>query len=159
VRAPAELSPRRRLLVLATCCASIVVVVMDISIGNVALPAIRRDLDASVSGLQWTIDAYTLVLWALPATLGTYLLFGIFLGTVNPPITNTAVAGMPRSIVGAARGVWWTVLGLGLRIAALGLLSTTRRASDSAMRAAALFDAVDQVGVPRTVPQGRSSGR
>ena len=57
-----ELSRRRRLLVLATCCASITVVVMDISIVNVALPAIRRDLSASVSGLQWTVDAYTLVL-------------------------------------------------------------------------------------------------
>jgi len=57
-----ELSRRRRFLVLAICCASIVVVVMDISIVNVALPAIRRDLHASVSGLQWTVDAYTLVL-------------------------------------------------------------------------------------------------
>jgi EmrB/QacA subfamily drug resistance transporter len=57
-----DLSPRRRRLVLAICCASILVVVMDISIVNVALPAIRRDLHASVSGLQWTVDAYTLVL-------------------------------------------------------------------------------------------------
>jgi EmrB/QacA subfamily drug resistance transporter len=57
-----ELSRRRRFLVLAICCASIVVVVMDISIVNVALPSIRRDLHASVSGLQWTVDAYTLVL-------------------------------------------------------------------------------------------------
>jgi MFS family permease len=56
------LGRRRRLLVLAICCASILVVVMDISIVNVALPAIRRDLHASVSGLQWTVDAYTLVL-------------------------------------------------------------------------------------------------
>ncbi|HEV7711873.1 MAG TPA: MFS transporter, partial [Asanoa sp.] len=60
--APGGLSPRRRRLVLAICCASIVVVVMDISIVNVALPAIRRDLHASLSGLQWTVDAYTLVL-------------------------------------------------------------------------------------------------
>src|SRR5262245_11935707 len=57
-----ELSPRRKLLVLAICCASVIVVVMDISIVNVALPAIRQDLSASVSGLQWTVDAYTLVL-------------------------------------------------------------------------------------------------
>ncbi len=57
-----ELSQRRGFLVLAICCASIVVVVMDISIVNVALPAMRRDLHASVSGLQWTVDAYTLVL-------------------------------------------------------------------------------------------------
>jgi len=53
---------RRPALVLAICCASIVVVVMDISIVTVALPSIRRDLGASVSGLQWTVDAYTLVL-------------------------------------------------------------------------------------------------
>jgi EmrB/QacA subfamily drug resistance transporter len=57
-----ELSHRRRLLVLAICCASILVVAMDISIVNVALPALRHDLDAPVSGLQWTVDAYTLVL-------------------------------------------------------------------------------------------------
>jgi hypothetical protein len=57
-----ELSRRRRLLVLAICCVSIAMVVMDISIVNVALPAIRRDLHASESGLQWTVDAYTLVL-------------------------------------------------------------------------------------------------
>ena len=57
-----ELGRRHRFLVLTICCASIAVVVMDISIVNVALPAIRRDLHASVSGLQWTVDAYTLVL-------------------------------------------------------------------------------------------------
>jgi len=61
IRAP-ELSRRRRLLVLALCCTSMVIVVMDISIVNVALPAIGRDLHASLSGLQWTVDAYTLVL-------------------------------------------------------------------------------------------------
>lgn len=58
----AELSRRRRLLVLAICCTSMVVVVMDISIVNLALPTIHRDLHASLSGLQWTVDAYTLVL-------------------------------------------------------------------------------------------------
>ena len=57
-----ELGRRRRLLVLAICCASVILVVMDISIVNVALPTIGRDLHASVSGLQWTVDAYTLVL-------------------------------------------------------------------------------------------------
>ena len=56
------LSRRRRWLVLAICCTSIFVVVMDISIVNVALPAIGRELHATESGLQWTVDAYTLVL-------------------------------------------------------------------------------------------------
>jgi EmrB/QacA subfamily drug resistance transporter len=57
-----ELSRRRRLLILAICCTSILVVVMDISIVNVALPAIRHALHSSVAGLQWTVDAYTLML-------------------------------------------------------------------------------------------------
>ncbi|MFG2916100.1 MFS transporter [Kitasatospora sp. NPDC048298] len=52
-------------LVLAICCMSLLIVSLDNTILNVALPAIRRDLDTSVSGLQWTIDAYTLVLASL----------------------------------------------------------------------------------------------
>jgi len=35
---------------------------LDVTIVNVALPAIGREFDATVSGLQWTVDAYTLVL-------------------------------------------------------------------------------------------------
>ena len=38
----------------------------------------------------------------LPAVLATCLLFGLFLSTVNPPITNTAISGMPRSMAGMA---------------------------------------------------------
>jgi EmrB/QacA subfamily drug resistance transporter len=58
---PAAPSPRRRLVILATCCLSLFLVTMDVTIVNVALPSIRRDLGASVSGLQWSIDGYTLV--------------------------------------------------------------------------------------------------
>jgi MFS family permease len=125
-----ELGRRRRLLVLAICCASVIVVVMDISIVNVALPAIRRDLPVGavvlvlsprtgrlvgtrgprrplvVSGAALALGGGASI-WLgpatpLPAVLGVYLLFGIFLGTVNPPITNTAVSGMPRSMAGVA---------------------------------------------------------
>jgi EmrB/QacA subfamily drug resistance transporter len=60
-----ELSQRRRLLVLSICCMSLLLVGMDSTIVNVALPSIRRDLNVSVSGLQWTIDAYILVLASL----------------------------------------------------------------------------------------------
>jgi MFS family permease len=38
----------------------------------------------------------------LVAVLAIYLLFGVFMGTINPPITNTAVSGMPRSMAGVA---------------------------------------------------------
>jgi EmrB/QacA subfamily drug resistance transporter len=56
-----ELSRRRRMLVLAICCLSLFIVGLDATIVNVALPSIQRDLNAPVSGLQWTVDAYTLV--------------------------------------------------------------------------------------------------
>jgi EmrB/QacA subfamily drug resistance transporter len=60
-----ELTAGRRWGVLAICCCSLLLVSMDNTIVNVALPSIRRDLHASLSGLQWTIDAYTLVLASL----------------------------------------------------------------------------------------------
>jgi EmrB/QacA subfamily drug resistance transporter len=60
-----ELSRRRRLLVLAICCMSLLIVGLDNTIVNVALPSIRLELNATVSGLQWTVDAYTLVLASL----------------------------------------------------------------------------------------------
>jgi EmrB/QacA subfamily drug resistance transporter len=134
----------------------------------------------------------------LPAVLAIYVLFGIFLGTVNPPITNTAVSGMPRSMAGvatslasagrqtgttlgvaisgtivgsaltrggvaftsAAHAVWWMVLGLGLGILVLGMLSTGRWARGTAARAAALFEDVDTgaaAGARHTVPAGPPS--
>ncbi|MFF9812276.1 MFS transporter [Streptomyces sp. NPDC014006] len=66
-----ELSPRRRLLVLAICCMSLLIVSLDVTALNVALPAMQRDLHASTSGLQWTIDAYTLVLASLLMLAGS----------------------------------------------------------------------------------------
>jgi EmrB/QacA subfamily drug resistance transporter len=60
--AGSELSSRRRALILAICCMSLLIVGLDTTIVNVALPSIQHDLHAPVSGLQWTIDAYTLVL-------------------------------------------------------------------------------------------------
>jgi hypothetical protein len=102
--------------------------------------------------------------------LVVYLLFGVFLGTINPPITNTAVAGMPRSMAGVAtalassgrqtgttlgvaiagtvHSVWWLVFGLGSGIVALALLSTGRWALGTAERAAALFDVVESRSQP-----------
>src|SRR5271165_5478125 len=53
------------MLILVICCFSLFIVGMDTTIVNVALPSIGRDLHASVSGLQWIIDGYTLVLASL----------------------------------------------------------------------------------------------
>jgi EmrB/QacA subfamily drug resistance transporter len=56
---------RQRLLILVICSMSLLIVGLDTTIVNVALPDIRRSLHSPLSGLQWTIDAYTLVLASL----------------------------------------------------------------------------------------------
>src|SRR5919198_4501722 len=55
----------RRIRVLLVCCLSLFIGGLDITAVNVALPSIGRDLHAGVSGLQWTVDAYTVVLASL----------------------------------------------------------------------------------------------
>jgi EmrB/QacA subfamily drug resistance transporter len=62
---PSRAAPVRPRLVLAICCMSLLIVGMDVTIVNVALPSIQRDLDASVSALQWTTAAYTVALASL----------------------------------------------------------------------------------------------
>jgi EmrB/QacA subfamily drug resistance transporter len=49
----------RRWWILAVLCLSVLLVVVDNTIVNVALPTISRDLNASTSALQWVVDAYT----------------------------------------------------------------------------------------------------
>ncbi len=44
---------------------------LDITVVNVALPDIQRDLDASLSSLQWVVDAYSLMLAACLLTAGS----------------------------------------------------------------------------------------
>ena len=61
----------RRLLILAICCLSLFIVGVDNTIVNVALPSIQRDLHAPVSGLQWTVDAYTVVMASLLILAGS----------------------------------------------------------------------------------------
>ena len=66
-----ELSRRRRMLVLAICCLSLFIFGVDSTIVNVALPSIQHDLHAPVSGLQWTVDAYTVVIASLLILAGS----------------------------------------------------------------------------------------
>ncbi|WLW55134.1 MFS transporter [Streptomyces sp. YU58] len=66
-----ELTHRRRLLVLAICCMSLLIVSLDNTVLNVALPSMQKELHATTAGLQWTIDAYTLVLASLLMLAGS----------------------------------------------------------------------------------------
>jgi EmrB/QacA subfamily drug resistance transporter len=59
------LSRNRKMGILSICCLSLFVVGLDITVVNVALPSIGRDLDAGISGLQWTVSAFTVVMASL----------------------------------------------------------------------------------------------
>ncbi|MFE9562256.1 MFS transporter [Streptomyces sp. NPDC006487] len=59
------LGARRRWTVLAVCALSMFLIGVDTTIVNVGLPAIGRGLEAGTRGLEWVVDAYTVVLASL----------------------------------------------------------------------------------------------
>jgi MFS family permease len=90
---------RGRVHVLAICCMSILLVSLDNTIVNVALPTIHRHLGASLSQLQWIVDAYTVVLATLLILCGSIAdrigrkkVFGVGLGlfVTGSLLCNTA---------------------------------------------------------------------
>lgn len=66
---PAAGRDRRLGALLAVCCVAQFMVILDLSIVNVALPSIQADLGFSSPGLQWVIDAYTI-------TFASFLMLG-----------------------------------------------------------------------------------
>jgi EmrB/QacA subfamily drug resistance transporter len=71
-----------------------------------------------------SLSADTSLAWVL----GAYCVFGLGFGAVNPPITNTAVSGMPPSQAGVAAAVATTSrqVGLTLGVAVVGAVATAR---------------------------------
>src|SRR5260370_11633460 len=63
--APASTAYARRWYTLGVLCLSLLVIVVDSTIVNVALPTFTRELHASASGLHWIVDPYTLPFAAL----------------------------------------------------------------------------------------------
>ena len=69
-RSPSTAAPEKhpnRWWTLGAVCVATFMLLLDITVVNVALPDIAEDLDASFSDLQWVVDAYALSLAALPA--------------------------------------------------------------------------------------------
>ena len=62
-------SPKQPGLLLALVCVTQFMVILDVSIVNVALPSIQRGLHFGTTGLQWVVNAYTI-------TFGGFLLLG-----------------------------------------------------------------------------------
>lgn len=69
---PTRAANARRWWALVALCGAVLLVMVDNTIVNVALPTISRDLGASNSGLQWVVDAYTLTFAGLLLTAGHF---------------------------------------------------------------------------------------
>ncbi len=67
----ADRKPSSPDLILGICCLSLLLMGMDVTIVNVSLPAIQHDLHATLVGLQWVVDAYTLVIASLLILAGS----------------------------------------------------------------------------------------
>lgn len=105
----------RRWWVLAVLCLSVLLVVVDNTIVNVALPTISKDLNASTKALQWVVDAYALAfagLLLVGGNLGDRLgrrrvlqaglaLFAVF-SVAAALAANTAELIAARAAMGAA---------------------------------------------------------
>jgi EmrB/QacA subfamily drug resistance transporter len=70
-RTQADTIERRRWWILGVLSFSVLVIVLDNSVLNVALPSIQRELHASSSELQWMVDAYSLAFAGLLLTMGS----------------------------------------------------------------------------------------
>ncbi len=84
---------------------------LDITVVNVALPDIQRDLDASLSSLQWVVDAYSLMLAAFLLTagslgdrLGRRRVFSLGLGLFTFASFLCGISGDP-TLLNLARGL------------------------------------------------------
>lgn len=106
--------PRDRGLTLLVVSAGTAMLLLDVTVVNVALPAIQADLHATFGELQWVIDAYALALaatlltaGALADRLGRRAVFaaGLVLFTVCSALCGAAGSGLVLDLARAAQGV------------------------------------------------------
>src|SRR4051812_21169281 len=62
---PANSTPRSRWIALMVLCTGMLMIVLDATVVNVALPSIQRDLDFSQSSLAWVVNAYLIAFGGL----------------------------------------------------------------------------------------------
>ncbi|MHB0928385.1 MAG: MFS transporter [Candidatus Nanopelagicales bacterium] len=104
----------RRWAILGVLIASLLMIILDTSVLNIALPTIQRDLQASQSDLIWAVDAYTL---AFAALLFTWGVLGDRIGRKKVLFTGMAVFGLASfaASFSASPGIligWRVVMGI-----------------------------------------------
>jgi MFS family permease len=138
-------------LAIAIVCMSQFMVILDVTIVVIALPAIRDGLEFSDAGLQWVFTAYTLVFGGLlicggrvADVAGRRRIFLIGLGLFSAASAGCALAGSPEALV-AVRVLQGAGAAL-LSPAALALLTTLSEPGDARRRAVGWWTAVAAAG-------------
>ncbi|MCU1456860.1 MAG: drug resistance transporter [Actinomycetia bacterium] len=137
----------RRWWALATMCMSILILGLDNTILNIAIPALVRDLHASTSQLQWIVDGYTLVFAGLLLTAGSIGdRFGRK-GALTVGLTIFGLGSLASALAGSANMLIFTraFMGLGAALvmpATLSLLTNVFRDPKERARAIGAWAAV-----------------
>jgi EmrB/QacA subfamily drug resistance transporter len=120
----------RRRLTLVACILASVVVFLDGSVVNVALPALRDDLHAGLATQQWVVEAYLLTLGALILTGGSYAdirgrKHALMLGVAGFAVTSLGCAIAPSAEILVAARALQGIAGAVLVPASLAVLTAT----------------------------------
>ena len=92
---------------LGAMCFALFMVMLDNTVTNVALPSIQRTFDASLSSLEWTINAYTLSLAVLLVTGGR---LGDIFGRRRMFLAGVVIFGAASATIGFAPHEGWLVV-------------------------------------------------
>jgi EmrB/QacA subfamily drug resistance transporter len=98
----------RRWWTLAAMCFALFMIMLDNTVVNVALPSIQEDLGASLSSLEWTVNAYTLTFAVLLVTGGR---LGDILGRRRMFLFGVVVFALSSAAIGLAPDQGWLVAG------------------------------------------------
>jgi EmrB/QacA subfamily drug resistance transporter len=142
----------RRWATLSVLCLSLLVVVVDNSIVNVALPTLARQLHASTPDLQWVVDAYTLAMAGLLLTLGS---LGDRIGRHRTLAGGLLVFGVGSALAARAGSAdqlisYRVLMGIGaaaIMPATLSILTNVFTEQRERAKAIAMWSAVTGLGV------------
>jgi EmrB/QacA subfamily drug resistance transporter len=149
---PATPADPRRWWALAVLCLSLVLITLDNTVLNVALPTLAKELDASTSQLQWIVDSYQLVFAGLLFTAGSladrYGRKGMLsLGLVVFGIGTTAAALSTSANALILTRAFMGIGGAMIMPATLSILGTVFPDAKERTRAIAIWAAMAAVGI------------
>jgi EmrB/QacA subfamily drug resistance transporter len=103
---PTAASDRSRWIALYVLCTGMLMIVLDVTIVNVALPSIQSDLHFSTSSLAWVVNAYLIAFGGLLLLAGR---LGDLIGRRRVFLAGLALFTVASLLCGAAQSGWWLV--------------------------------------------------